>query len=440
MESPLNNSTAPSKPSRPENPLSAALYDALMYQRALPREERITHLGSLEFDRLEGLSHVEQHVPGIKSDLDTVRTLLSAATQSAPTAEQGVELREAYNRCLEMAFPVSQKYLYWCHELHGVSADHSLSSISWSHLKKLEEDAYTDPELKGLMDELKHGFSLVSHVNDSNNFRQTFEYYGEALVYGMLSKRFKTRRVDARNNSMPDFACLLPNGKEFFVEVKSLDIVDAPYRPNQMHEDAMQQQIELEDQLKQGRRVAMAEREIAPYKRAFNDNSYDPRSLLAVTNTLINKANSAFKSTQFEQGPTFAFILADRLVIPGNEHSVAPHYYERGGGAVVSGVLWNVCFGQKGWPIYRMPDFEGKPGLEGYMPIYGLLADPEVSFPTGAVIVASTGSEDTLMGLYDSKWALDQDWGEDETSEVMHALCKAYNDEKNSLGQLVAMT
>lgn len=44
------------------------------------------------------------------------------------------------------------------------------------------------------------------------------------------------------------------------------------------------------------------------------------------------------------------------------------------------------------------------------------------------------------MGLYDSKWALDQDWGEDETSEVLYALCKAYNDEKNSLGQLVAMT
>ena len=45
-----------------------------------------------------------------------------------------------------------------------------------------------------------------------------------------------------------------------------------------------------------------------------------------------------------------------------------------------------------------MPDFEGKPGLEGYMPIYGSLADPEVSFPTGAVIVASTGAEDNLHG------------------------------------------
>lgn len=440
MESPASSHTTTSKPGRPEHPLSATLYDALMYQRGLPRETRITHMGSLEFDQLEALSRVEQHIPGIKFDLDTVRTLLSAATQSAPTAEQGVALREAYIRCLNMAFPVGQRYLHWCHQLHGLSADHSLSSISWEHLKKLEEDSYADPELKVLMGELKHGLSLISHLSDSNNFRQAFEYYGEALVYGMLSKHFKTRRVDAKDNSMPDFACLLPSKKEFFVEVKSLDIVDAPFRPNEMHEDAMQQQIELDDQVRQGQRVAMAEREIAPYKRAFHDSSYDPRSLLAVINTLINKADSAFKSTQFEQGPTFAFILADRLVIPGGEHGVAPHYYERGGGAVVSGVLWNVCFGQKGWPIYRVPDFEGKPGLEGYMSMYGLLADPKVPFPTGAMIVASTGSEDTLIGLYDSKWSPDQEWGENETSEVLHALCKAYNDEKNSLGQLVFMT
>lgn len=112
MESPANSPITTSEPSRPENPLSAALYDALKYQRALPREGRITHMGSLEFDRLEALSRVEQHVPDIKSDLDTIRTLLSVATQSAPTAEQGVELREAYNRCLEMVFPVGQKYLH----------------------------------------------------------------------------------------------------------------------------------------------------------------------------------------------------------------------------------------------------------------------------------------------------------------------------------------
>jgi len=389
---------------------------------------------------LDALSRVEQYVPSIQSDLDIVRTILKAAVQTAVTEEQGKEVWEAYSRCLEVAFPICQKYQYWNHQLNDISSDHSLSTISFDRLKRLEEDAYSDPELKGLMGELKHGFSLVSHISDSNNFRQTFEYYGEAVAYDMLSKHFKTRRVDARDDSMPDFACLLPDGKEFFVEVKSLDIVDAPFRSEQMHEDAMQQKIELEEQIKQGRKVATAVRVVAPFKKAFDGGSYDPRSLLTVINTFIKKSGNAFKATQFTQGPTFAFILSDRLVIPGGKHDVAPHYYERGGGAVVSGVLWHVCFGQEGWPIFRMPDFEGKPGLEGCMTLNGLLADKVVPFPTGAVIVASTGSEDSLVGLYDSNWAPHEGWSEDETTEVLHKLCEAYNDENNSWGQLHSMT
>jgi len=34
-----------------------------------------------------------------------------------------------------------------------------------------------------------------------------------------------------------------------------------------------------------------------------------------------------------------------------------------------------------------MLDFEGKPGLEGYMILNGLLADTKVPFPPGAVII-----------------------------------------------------
>lgn len=438
MESP--NITLIQKPGRPENPLAAAAYDAIMLQRDLTKDEKISKISAIETKRLEALSRVEPHIPTLKQDLDRLQTLLEAAAQSAPTKEQGDEIRAAYDGCLEAVFPVCQKYQYWSHQLNGISSDHSLSSISFDRLKKLEEDAYSDPELKNLMGELKHGINLISHISDTEKFRQAFEYYGEAVVYGMLSKHFKTRRVDARDNSMPDFACLLPDGKEFFVEVKSLDIVQGQFRAGQMHEDAMQQNIELEDQLRQGRRVATAVREIAPFKPAFDDGSYDPRSLLTVINTFINKSGSAFKSTQFSQGPTFAFILSDRLVVPGGKYNVAPHYYERGGCAIVSGILWNVCFGKQGWPIFRMPEFEGKPGLEGYMTLNGLLADKEVSFPTGAVIIGSTGSEDSLVGLYDSTWKPHEGWSEDETTEVLGTLCEAYNDEKNSFGQLHAMT
>ena len=422
--------------------LSLALRDGLMYQRTLPREERTNHLGVFAYDRLDAISRViEQHIPSLQPELDALHNLLIVASQTTLTPEQAVELRGIHTRTLETVFPVNEKYLYWHHQLHGLSEDHSLSSISWDHLKRLEEESYADDELKALIHELKLAFDRVKDVSDSQGFRQVFEYYGEALVYSKLSKHFKTKRIVAKKDSMPDFACVLPNGKKFYVELKSLDLVEAPLRSDQMHEDAMNQQIEIEDQLRQGKKIAIAEREIDPYKAPFDNGAYDPRSLLLVINTLMKKARSAFKESQFAQGPTFAFMLCDRLLIPGGNHSVAPQYFERDGDAVVSGALWNACFAEMGWPIFRMPDCEGAPGLEGRMCKHGLFVDEYVKFPTGAVIFSKfRWQEDYLMGLYDSKWQPNPKWSVDDTAGVIHVLCTAYNDEQNSYGQSVAMT
>lgn len=422
--------------------LSLALHEGLMYQRTLPLEERTTHLGVFAYDRLDAITRViEQHLPSLKQDLSALLSLLTVASQTTLTPEQATELREIYNRTHKTVFPVNDKYLYWCHQFHGLSEDHSLRSISWDHLKRLEEESYADDELKALVQELKLSFGRVKNLSDSQGFRQVFEFYGEALVYSRLSKHFKTKRIVAKRDSMPDFVCVLPNGKKFYVELKSLDLVQAPLRSGQMHEDAMNQNIKIEEQLREGNKVAMAEREIAPFKPPFDDGSYDPRSLLLVIDTLMKKARGAFKESQFAQGPTFAFMLCDRLLIPGGNHSVAPHYFERGGEAVVSGALWSACFAKIGWPIFRMPDFEGAPGLEGHMTEHGLFVDEYVKFPTGAVVFSEFGwQEDTLMGLYDSKWQPTPEWTVDDTAEVIHVLCTAYNDERNSYGQSVAMT
>lgn len=43
------------------------------------------------------------------------------------------------------------------------------------------------------------------------------------------------------------------------------------------------------------------------------------------------------------------------------------------------------------------------------------------------------------MGLYDSKWQPTPDWTEEDTQSVIHVLCTAYNDERNSYSQSVGM-
>lgn len=429
---------------RPTGRLSGACYDALLYVRSLPAADRRNVLGFLSFDFLDALERAVPHVPAIQSDQEKILALLSQAGLAQLTAEQAKELKEAYDRSLEAAFPTTQTYLRWSHQFHGLSVDHNLESISFPRMLHLEVASFADADLRDLLKELHSAFGRIKNLSDSQGFRQVFEYYGEAVVYSLLSAKFKTKRIVAGSSSMPDFSCSLPSGKEFFVELKSFDIVDGPYRSDQMHEDAMQQQIELEKQTSRGERVAMAVREVSPYKRAYGRrDEYNPRSLLTVVDALIGKARSAFKSKQFAQGPTFAFVLGDRLLLPDSKHSVAPHYFEGGaGGAVISGVLWHVCFGQTGWPIFRMPDFDGQPGLEGYMSGSGLFSDPNIPFPSGALIFADTGwSEDTVLGLYDSNWPLsDPSWTVTDTEQVIHTLCSAFNDEKNSYGQLVAST
>jgi hypothetical protein len=440
----MSSQNQPAKISRPTGRLSGACHDAFLYVRSLPAADRRNVLGFLSYDFLDALEHVVPHVPAIQSDQDKILALLSQAALAQLTEEQAKELKETYTRSLEVAFPTTQIYLHWSHQLLGLSVDHNLVSISFPRLLQLEVASFADADLRDLLKELHSAFGRIKNLSDSQGFRQVFEYYGEAVVYSLLSAKFKTKRIVAGSSSMPDFSCSLPNGKEFFVELKSFDIVDGPYRSDQMHEDAIQQQIELERQTSRGERIATAVREVSPYKRAFGKpDEYDPRSLLTVVNTLIGKARSAFKPQQFAQGPTFAFVLGDRLLLPGGKHSVAPHYFERGaGGAIISGVLWHVCFGQTGWPIFRMPDFEGRPGLEGYMSAGGLFSDPSIPFPSGALIFADTSwKEDTVLGLYASNWRLsDPSWTVDDIEEVLRTLCSAFNDEKNSYGQLVAST
>lgn len=429
---------------RPTGNLSGALYDALLRERSLPTPSRGNLLSFMCFEVLDALERVAPRVPAIKHDYNEMLALLSQAALARLTEEKAGQLRDMYNRSLDAVFATSQAFLHWSHQFHGISEEHNLASISLSRLRLLEEASLVDADLGDLLKELRSAFERVKHIGDSQGFRQLFEYYGEAVVYSLLSAKFKTKRIMAGASSMPDFSCSLPNGKEFFVELKSFDIVDGPYRSEQMHEDAMLQQIELERQTNGGARIAVAVREVSPYQRAFGAaDDYDPCSLLTVIDTLIAKSRSAFKPKQFAKGPTFALVLADRLLLPGGKHSIAPHYYERGeGGAVISGVLWHACFGQAGWPIFRMPDFEGKPSLEGYMSGNGLLSDQAVPFPSGALIFANTSwNEDTVLGLYDANWTWsNSSWTQADTQDVIHTLCSAYNDAENTYGKLVVST
>ena len=86
----------------------------------------------------------------------------------------------------------------------------------------------------------------------------------------LRGRGIRTSRVNEKT-SAPDFRCELEDGRPYYVEVKALDIVDGVYRHKQIMEAGLAPNIEIERQLREGRRIASAESEVAPYRRAFGD-------------------------------------------------------------------------------------------------------------------------------------------------------------------------
>ena len=93
---------------------------------------------------------------------------------------------------------------------------------------------------------------------------------------------------------------MLPGGRDFYVEVKTLDI-SAAGRHDEIMVDAINRAVDLEEQIAEGKAVAIREGEVAPSQR-LGDRHYDPRSLMRVIGTLREKFQQAFKAGQFELG------------------------------------------------------------------------------------------------------------------------------------------
>lgn len=311
-----------------------------------------------------------------------------------------------------------------------------MSEVDSELLRALDLLAHDDPAYKDFVDQMVAKLAQIRSAPDIVAYSQFFEIYAEAMVLHFLRGRgIPTSRV-TDTASAPDFRCELDDGRPYFVEVKSLDIVGGAIRHKQIMEDGLAPNIEIERQLREGRRIASAESEVAPYRKAFGDIGYDAYSIKRIIDTLREKRHSAFKASQFVRGPTFALVVADRLILDGWKSALVPYYYDerQGTGDCVSGVIWQAAFGRVGAPVMRRPVFEGKPSVEGYLDRDGLYVDAGRPFPgTGLVILQKTSQRRLSYGLRAPETDIG-DWTTDDSEAALHAMCDAWNDQDSSRG------
>ena len=345
------------------------------------------------------------------------------------------EFKEVYFKAKGVAFPASAALAAHESALAKWTQSFSLRRIDHDRLHGLELLAHEDPTFKSYVKAIVARLGDAAKGPNVTAYRQVFEIYSEALVFQFLRTKVLTARVDEQENvKTPDFMCELEGGRRFFVEVKSFDVVGGDIRQDQMMVDTIDQALDLERQLVEGKAISTTQGEFAPYKKADKTVPYDPRSLLAVIAALREKFVQAFKSAdQFEMGPTLALGVTDRLILPSGAQDLAPYYPDFDvASACASGVLWHAAFGRPGTPIFRSPDFAGHANLEGHLATLGFLVDGGRPFPgLGAIALERTGEGDRAWGLL-AGHEPQGDWQLDETVEALSALCDRFNDEANS--------
>ena len=389
----------------------------------------------IETDILDGIEHLarENRLSRLTALHAQLMDLLGKLAIST-TEQLRSDFETVYREAEQLAFRASSAYVKQTQSLTSWTRNHSLASVDLKRLRALDIRSHSDPTVNTFVVDMSARLSGVVSPPDVILYSQFFEIYGEALTYDFLSSKLRTRRIAEGETKTPDFECRTPEDKVFYVEVKTLDIVGGEFRHDQIMVNAVDRAIDLRRQLAAGETIAMSEGEVAPYKRFGETYTYDPRSLVRVIDTLREKCWQAFKPGQFALGPTFALAITSRLIVPAGKCALAPYYFDpHDGGACVSGTLWHSAFGHVGTPIFRWPDFPGKPTLEAHLTVPGLFVDEGRHFPGPGLIALSFGSDgDAAFGLYPARHPPIRDWGPDETLSAIVSICGAFNDDENS--------
>ena len=297
-------------------------------------------MGYVTMAVLEGIESFATDNPG-SLVAQMRKEMLQAIGPDTPAGDpDAVERFSAlYKDASAIVFPATSGYLAVCHALNEYSTSHSLSSIDLEILRAIDLEAHRNQILDAFRNDLKSRLDQVSDVDDITAYSQAFEIYGEILAYLHLRERVPTERIPEREGQKtPDFRCAPPDGKPFYVEVKSFDIVGGDARKLAMLDDGQDAMAELEEQKHAGKAIAVAETEIDPFRKTGETTTYDPYSFIRVIDTLREKSLGAFKEGQFKEGPTFALAVVDRLLLPGGKFDLAPYYYaDLNDGGIASG-------------------------------------------------------------------------------------------------------
>jgi hypothetical protein len=348
------------------------------------------------------------------------------------------QLKIAYERAELLAMPSAVGYRGLCHRLLGVTSSFHLQSMGIDQMRVLDELALNDAAAATLHRELLLKLQIATQATDAELTRklaQLFETFSEFWVYRRLRECVTITKIAEGDDPSPDFQCAL-GGRDFFIEVKAPDIVGGDLHHAQLMKEATEAAIELDNQVRAGRRVASVASSITPFSKV-GDQNHDAEDLTPAISTIRERARTLFTTRQFSHGPTFALMFLERFAVPSNRRSILPDYKVGGMWTALpddrqSGVLWQAAFGLAGSTIHNLNTpkrtLTGTPFLldsGSPFPGLGLLAVSEIH--SGS----SVGTTE-CWGLINPYAPAAGNWQAADTVAVLNALCDVWNDKDDS--------
>lgn len=302
-------------------------------------------------------------------------------------------------------------------------------------LSAVEAKVATTPALKFYEDKLmalmgRPMFGLDGRL--TNDFAQLL---GEAHFLVLCQdKGVDLQRIpEEQNKKTPDFAATFGSESAHF-EVKTLSVVNGESGISAAQMSSLEANIDIESQLKSGKRIASAISESQPYGNKVQNRE----TVLGVSNTLLEKARGNIKQEQFANPNTF-LVLNLSVIPPLNTEpkTLRPAYpddylFPK----AVTGDLWMVAFGDVGMTVLGCPQFEGLPCVEGAFNKIGILADTAYKSVAGLIfMVHPLSSPPQIFGLFRSAdWSDWQDNNPELITHLMKLTGKNWNDAHDTNG------
>lgn len=320
-------------------------------------------------------------------------------------------------------------------DTNSITSNPLLDAFNLNKLKKIDELENTDSFIRKKRKSIIH-LSKGIGIDFNPKLIRAYEIYNEASIYLILKNRLNNiEGVPEGANKRPDFKVEYQakfNTREqkqtFYIEFKTMSYTDG----NRNYKEAIEisgvnSQIDIEDQIRKGKRIAIGIIKTQPLLKSSNDY-YDPFSIKYTIETFIDKIEQNLKLGQFTLGETILMIDTKLIPLPcGFLEGAVPTYIGGRVRTLVSGVQWNIAFGKKGYPIYRPIEFEGKENIEGELSKNGILIDRDW---IKAICFVSyiNFDEPIILGLYHS------DHANDMLISFLNDFCDFVNDERNTYG------